>query len=99
MGPFEEPGRLTERQDETLRRIKLNGGVAWRAYEMKESLHAVFGGDLSNDEVSELLDRWGSRASRSRIPSFVRLSKTIRSHKAASWFGWSLVSPTDEWRG
>ncbi len=49
---------------------------------MKESLRAVFAGDLTNDEVSELLERWCSRASRSRIPSFVRLSKSIRTHKA-----------------
>lgn len=79
---MKNPGDLTERQGDTLKRIKRTGGALWRAYAMKESLRAVFAGDLSNDEVSELLDRWCSRASRSRIASFVRLSKTIRSHKA-----------------
>ncbi len=53
----------------------------WRAYETKESLRAVFAGDLTNYELSELLERWCSRASRSRIQSFVKLSKTIRTHK------------------
>ena len=78
---LKNPGDLTERQDETLKRIKRTGGALWRAYEMKESLRAVFAGDLTNDEVSELLERWCSRAARSRIVSFVKLSKTIRAHK------------------
>ncbi len=78
---LKNPGDLTERQGETLKRIKRTGGALWRAYEMKESLRAVFAGDLTNYEVSELLERWCSRASRSRISSFVRLSKTIRTHK------------------
>ncbi len=47
---------------------------------MKESLRAIFAGDLTADEVSELISRWCSRASRSRIPSFTKLSKTIRTH-------------------
>ncbi len=79
---LKNPGDLTERQGDTLKCIKRTGGALWRANEMKESLRAVFGGDLTNDEVSELLERWCSRASRSRIVSFVRLSKTIHSHKA-----------------
>ncbi len=41
----------------------------------------VLAGDLTNHEVSELIERWSSRASRSQIPSLVRLSKTIRSNK------------------
>ena len=79
---LKNPGDLTDRQGETLLKIKRTGGKLWRAYEMKESLRAVFAGDLSNNEVSELLERWCSRAARSRIETFVRLSKTIRTHKA-----------------
>ena len=62
---LKNPGDLTERQNETLYQIKRTGGKLWRAYEMKESLRALFAGDLSNDEVSDLLERWCSRAARS----------------------------------
>jgi len=48
---------------------------------MKESLRAIFAGDLEIDEVNEMLDHWCKRASRSRLPSFIRLSKTIRTHR------------------
>lgn len=37
--------------------------------------------DLTNTEVNEMLDCWCCRASRSRIGGFIKLSKTIRSHK------------------
>ncbi|WP_211250052.1 transposase, partial [Ferrimicrobium acidiphilum] len=33
------------------------------------------------DEVNEMLDHWCKRASRSRLSSFIRLSKTIRTHR------------------
>jgi transposase len=41
----------------------------------------VFAGDLTQDEVAELLDRFGSRAQRCRIPEFVTLGRTIREHR------------------
>jgi hypothetical protein len=62
---LKNPSDLTERQNKTLYQIKRTGGKLWRAYEMKESLRALFAGDLSNDEVSDLLERWCSRAARS----------------------------------
>ena len=49
---------------------------------MKETLGAIFAGDLANADVNELLDRWRFRAARSSIESFVKLSKTIRNHKS-----------------
>ncbi|WP_367280688.1 transposase [Ferrimicrobium sp.] len=48
---------------------------------MEESPRAIFAGDLRIDGVKEMLDRWCQRASRSRLPSFIRLSKTIRTQK------------------
>jgi transposase len=41
----------------------------------------VFAGDLTQDEVAELLDRFLSRAQRCRIPEFVTLGCTIREHR------------------
>ncbi|KJF18950.1 transposase [Acidithrix ferrooxidans] len=79
---LKNPGDLTQRQNETLRQIKSTAAILLKPLEMKESLRGIFGSGLSNDEVAEFLDSWCARASRSRIPSFVRLSKTIRIHKA-----------------
>jgi transposase len=78
---LKNPGTLTKRQGLALLAVKQRGGALWRAYEMKESLRAIFAGDLEIDEVNEMLDHWCKRASRSRLPSFVRLSKTIRTHR------------------
>ena len=78
---LKNPGTLTKRQGLALLAIKQRGGALWRAYEMKESLRAIFAGDLEIDEVNEMLDHWCKRASRSRLSSFIRLSKTIRTHR------------------
>lgn len=45
-------------------------------------LRAVFAGDLDPAIVDQLLDRWCSRAQRSRIPEFVKAGRTIRKHRA-----------------
>ncbi|WP_298207671.1 transposase [Ferrimicrobium sp.] len=70
---LKNPGTLTKRQELALLAVKRRGGALWRAYEMKESLRAIFAGDLEIDEVNEMLNHWCKRASRSRLPSFVRL--------------------------
>jgi transposase len=62
--------------------MKRSGGVLWRAYQLKEALRAVFAGDLDTATVGQLLDRWCSRAQRSRIPEFVKAGRTIRKHRA-----------------
>ena len=54
----------------------------WRAYALKEALRAVFAGDLGEDDVASLLDRFCSKASRSRLAPFVRVAKTVRRHRA-----------------
>jgi hypothetical protein len=54
----------------------------WRAYALKEALRAVFAGDLPEDDVAVLLDRFCSKASRSGLEPFVTIAKTIREHRA-----------------
>jgi transposase len=78
---LKNPGDLTEDQAATLRKLKRRGGDLWRAYMLKEALRAVFAGDLAEDEVSELLDRFCSRASRSGLKAFVTVAQTIRKRK------------------
>jgi transposase len=59
---IKNPEDLTDEQAATLRRLRRRGGQLWRAYRLKESLRAVFAGDLGVDEVTQLLDRWISQA-------------------------------------
>lgn len=73
-------GDLNDTQTEQLAAIKRAGGKVWRAYQLKEALRAVFDRDLTAVEAIHLLDRWISRAQRSRLPSFVKLQRTIRKH-------------------
>jgi transposase len=75
------PDDLNADQTGTLREIKRTGGALWRAYQLTESLRAVFAGDLDTAATNTFLDRWCSTAQRSRIPEFVRTARTIRKHR------------------
>jgi len=79
---LKRPENLTDKQPLTLRALKAAGGKVARAYELKEALRSIFAPRLSVDDVDELLARFCSRASRSRMPAFIRLAKTIRRHRA-----------------
>ncbi len=78
---LKNPLDLTKDQNGTLREIKRSGGVLWRAYQLKESLRAVFAGDLDPTDTSAMVDRWCSKAQRSRIPEFVKTARMIRKHR------------------
>lgn len=78
---LKNPEDLTGAQAETLARIRRNGGAAWRGYQLKEALREIFAGDLDAAETMELLDRWCSRAQRSRLAPFVKAAATIRKHR------------------
>jgi transposase len=78
---LKNPTDLNNEQQATLRRLKRHGGELWRAYRLKESLRAVFAGDLNLDEVTHLLDRWTSQAQRCRLAPFVTAAKTVRKHR------------------
>ncbi|MGH7733296.1 MAG: ISL3 family transposase [Gemmatimonadales bacterium] len=78
---LKNPTDLTDDQASTLRQLKRRGGDLWRAYALKEALRAVFAGDLSEEEVSVLLDRFCSKASRSGLKPLVTAAKTIRKRK------------------
>ena len=79
---LKNPGELTDDQSATLGKVKRRGGDLWRAYALKEALRAIFAGDLSEDEVGALLDRFCSRAQRSGMKPFVTLAQTIRKRRA-----------------
>ena len=79
---LKNPENLDDDQAATLRRLRRKGGELWRAYSLKEALRAIFAGDLEEDEVAYMLDRFCSRASRSGLKPFVTLAKTIRKHRS-----------------
>jgi transposase len=75
------PKNLSEKQAATLRRLKAAGGEVWRAYTLKEALRAIFAPSLTVEDVTVLIDRFISKAARSRLEPFVRLGQTIRKHR------------------
>ena len=78
---LKRPENLTDEQAATLRQLRRRGGDLWRAYSLKEAFRAIFAGDLDPDQTAELIDRWCSKASRSRLAAFVKVAKTIRKHR------------------
>jgi transposase len=78
---LKNPTNLTDPQATILRQIKRRGGDLWRAYTLKEAFRAIFAGDLPTDQIPTLIDRWISRAQRSRLPAFIAAAKTIRSFR------------------
>lgn len=75
------PENLSDDQAVTLRRLKRAGGEVWRAYALKEALRAIFAPSLTLEDVTILVDRFISKATRSCLPPFVRLAQTIRRHR------------------
>jgi len=78
---LKNPADLTGAQAVTLRSIRRNGGAMWRGYQLKEAGREIFAGDLDPADAIELLDRWCSRAQRSRLAPFVKAAATVRKHR------------------
>jgi transposase len=77
---WRNPEDLTARQGAKLADIARTNGRLYRAYLLKEQLRQVFRQDTPDAAIA-LLDRWLAWASRCRIPAFVKLARTIRTHK------------------
>lgn len=75
-----DPGTLSTDQRLVLEELRRGRSVLWRAWRLKEELRDVYRlRELG--AAHQFLDRWLARACRSRIPSFVKLSRTIRAHR------------------
>jgi transposase len=75
---WKNPENLTEKQRAKLEWIARTDPRLYRAYQLKEGLRLIF--QMPIDQAAEALDRWVSCARRCRIPSFVKLQKTIVEH-------------------
>jgi transposase len=78
---WKRPERLTDRQQAKLSQIAKINERLYRAYLLKEQLRLVFH-EPDPAAAITLLDGWISWARRCRIPSFVKLAKTITAHRA-----------------
>jgi transposase len=78
---LKNPADLTDRQAQALAALQAAGGKVPRAWELKETVRAIFAAGLSVETVAELIDRLLARLSRSRLKPFVRLGRTIRKHR------------------
>jgi transposase len=78
---LKNPTDLNTEQARWLRQLKRHGGDLWRAYTLKEAFRAIFIRDYDPTHAPHLIDRWISRAQRSRLPEFVRVAKTIRTFR------------------
>jgi transposase len=78
---LKNPEDLTDRQAQTLAALTAAGGKVARAWELKELVHEIFQPGISVVAVDRLIDRLLSRLSRSRLKPFVRLGRTIKTHR------------------
>lgn len=78
---WKRPERLTERQQTKLSQIAKVNERLYRAYLLKEQLRLVFH-EPDSQAAAALLDGWLTWARRCRIPSFVKLAKTISANRA-----------------
>ena len=76
---WKNPEDLTVRQGAKLASIAHTNQRLYRAYLLKEQLRQVFA--LKGADGIALLDRWLKWARRSRIPSFVKLARSISEHR------------------
>jgi len=77
---WQRPEHLTERQQAKLASIEAVNRRLYRAYLLKEQLRLVFHSDSAQEAIA-LLEAWLGWARRCRIPSFVKLAKTITANK------------------
>ncbi len=72
---WKNPENLTDNQRTKLSEIQKTNGPLYRAYLLKEQLRQIY--RVSPRKAEKLLDGWLEWARRSRMPSFVKLAKTI----------------------
>jgi len=77
---WKNPENLTHRQAAKLATIQQTNARLYRAYLLKEQLRQIY--QLPAAQAGRLLDRWLAWARRCRLPSFVKLARTITEQRA-----------------
>ncbi len=77
---LKDPANLSEEQLGVLHELRRNNSVLYRSWQMKEALRDLY--RLANPKDAPAhLEWWLRWASRSRIPAFVKLAKTVRKNR------------------
>ena len=76
---LKNPWNLTPNQGERLSTLQKDNARLYRAYLLKEDFAAILDRRQPN-VVKAKLQEWINWASRSRLPAFVKVAKTIREH-------------------
>jgi transposase len=76
---WKNPENLTGRQAVKLSQIQKTNGRPYRAYLLKEQLRQIY--RLPAKQAERLLDGWLAWARRSRLPSLVKLARTITAQR------------------
>jgi transposase len=77
---LKDPASWTDRQRQTITRLRRARHVLFRAWVLKEELRDLYRLPLGGRPDAHL-DAWLARASRCRIPAMLDLSRTIRRHR------------------
>jgi transposase len=81
---LKNPRELNPDQRATLAGIARDNGRLYRAYLLKEQMRFVFRAKTS-DQAKSLLGGWLAWASRSRLPEFTKVAKTVRKMQSLIW--------------
>jgi transposase len=77
---LKDPDQLTETQLDVLHRLRRERSVLYRCWQLKEGLRDLYRLRRPQDAPRHL-DWWLAWACRSRIPSFLTLSRTVRANR------------------
>ena len=77
---LKDPGDWKDSQRQIMARLKRDRSILYRAWLLKEALRDLYRLPDPADAPA-LLDRWIAWACRSRIPAFVKLSRTLRTER------------------
>ncbi|HET9117227.1 MAG TPA: transposase, partial [Pseudonocardiaceae bacterium] len=72
---WKNPENLIDRQRSKLAMIQKTNAKLYRAYLLKEQLRQIY--RVGSGDAEALMDSWLAWARRSRLPSFVKLARTI----------------------
>jgi transposase len=75
-----DPDQLNDHQLEILHQLRRSHSVLYRCWQLKEGLRDLYRLADPHDAPAHL-DWWLAWACRSRVPSFVKLSKTVRANR------------------
>jgi transposase len=97
---LKNPWNLTPAQEDRLATLQRTNSPLYRAYLLKESFASILD-RRQPGVVKKHLESWLSWASRSRLPAFVRVAQTIRTHldDIVAYVRWRLTNGLAEGLG